>query len=89
MNPKPLHDLPLKLKKLWKIHFEKRNKSEEKYFKFSNNYENKISNILRVNNELELNGAKVLDFVKSCKSEICFLTGVPILKDPFFFLNIQ
>ena len=82
MNPEPLHDLPLQLKKLWEIHFEKRNKSEEKYFKFSNNYENKISNILRVNNDLELNGAKVLDFVKTYKAEICFLTGVPIIKDP-------
>ena len=70
MTPEPLPDLPLKLKTLENSF--RKNKSEEKYFKFSNNYENKISNILRVNNELELNGAKVLDFVKSCKSEYVF-----------------
>ena len=84
MIPEPSPNLNLKLKKLWKIHFEKRSKSEEKYFSLNFSYENKISNILKVNNDLEFNSTKVVEFVNTLKADVCFLTGVPIIKDPLF-----
>ena len=44
----------------------------------------KISNILTVNNDLEFNSTKVIEFVNTLEVDICFLTGVPIIKDPLF-----
>lgn len=80
--PEPDQNLSDSLKKLWKLHFEKRYLSEKKFFKFENDFIIKIKNKIIVSNEKELHSKKVLEAINSVKADAAFITGIPILKEP-------
>ena len=77
--PEPDQNLSDSLKKLWKLHFEKRYLSEKKFFKFENDFIIKIKNKIIVSNEKELHSKKVLEAINSVKADAAFITGIPIL----------
>ncbi len=80
--PEPDKNLSESLKKLWKLHFEKRYLSEKKFFKFENDFIIKIKNKIMVSSEKELHSKKVLEAINSVKADAAFITGIPILKEP-------
>ena len=91
--PKSPDFLNSNLKKLWNLHFEKREEAENKRFKF-NLYENieekKIVNIKNINEIL-----KYQNEITNLQPQICFLSGVPILRKnlmdilPKFTINLH
>ncbi len=81
------------LKKLWNLHFEKREEAENKRFKFvlnENFEEKKIINIKNLNEIL-----KYQTDINNLNPQICFLSGIPILKKnlmdvlPKFTINLH
>lgn len=80
LMPKADKKLSRNLKKLWKIHFNKRLTTERKYFNFNSKIINKYSNILKISTEKELNSKKVEKYLKKNKFESCFMSGTPIIK---------
>lgn len=71
-----------KNKKLWKLHFKKRYLAEKKYFKFNNLNFNNIENIINIDHENKFYKKKLINFIKKKKFEACFITGIPIIKNP-------
>jgi len=86
MIPKPPLYLKNKVKKLWKVHFEKRNNSEKKFFNSDNSVIDSILNKIVINNEKKFSSLEVINFIKNSKFQACFITGVPIIKDPLLSL---
>lgn len=78
--PKPPKNLKNNLKKLWKIHFNKRYSAEKKYFKIDKNFLKKFpkKNIFKSTKELHSN--KIINFIKNNKADACFMSGAPIIK---------
>ena len=86
MIPNPPTYLDNKVKKLWKIHFQKRYNSEKKFFNSDNSIINNISNKIVINNEKKFYSLEVMNFVKNFKFQACFITGIPIIKEPLLSL---
>ena len=86
MIPSPPIYLKKKTKKLWKIHFHKRYNSEKKYFDSDKSIINKISKKIILSDEKKFYSSRVLNFVKKANFQACFLTGIPIIKDPLLSL---
>ena len=80
--PKPNNNLDEKLKKLWEIHFKKRQESEKKYYDFDLDFIKNLKNQIIINDNKEFNGLEVLNFIKSIDADACFIQGCPIIKDP-------
>ena len=80
--PEANKNLSKEIKELWDIHFNKRSVAENKFFDSSNSYEKKISNIHFVKNDEELHSEKTLKFIKTLSTDICFITGISIIKEP-------
>jgi folate-dependent phosphoribosylglycinamide formyltransferase PurN len=84
LSPKPPNNLSIKLKKYWKLHFKKRYKTEKKYF---NQKKIKIkNNIIKINNEKKFYKKSFLTLIKKKKFDACFITGIPIIKNPLLKL---
>ena len=81
------------LKMLWNLHFEKREEAENKRFKFvlHENFEEKI--IINIKNLNEI--LKYQKEINNLNPQICFLSGIPILKKnlmdvlPTFTINLH
>ena len=80
--PKPDKKLSKELKKLWNIHFRKRYIAEKKYFNYNHDIIKGFSKKIEIYHESEFNKKKVINFVKKNKFDACFITGIPIIKDP-------
>ncbi len=80
-NSNVITEWPLKEQELYKLHFEKRDFIEKKYY---NNKTTKIYNsycdVLNVVPN-ELNSQKVKDFILSKKPDVCFIFGVNLIKE--------
>ena len=68
-NPSPPENLNKDLKKLWKIHFDKRNKAEEK---LKINLEDYEKQIIKIDSLEEIHNLE--------KADICFISGIPKVK---------
>jgi folate-dependent phosphoribosylglycinamide formyltransferase PurN len=86
LMPKADKKLSKNLKKLWKLHFNKRLLTERKYFNFKSKIVNNYSNILKISTEKNLNSKKVEKYLKKNKFESCFISGIPIIKKPLLKL---
>lgn len=82
MIPKPPKNISKKIVKLWKLHFKKRFLAEKKYFKISKINSDKIKNIIQIKNESHFYKDQLVSFIKKSKFQACFITGIPIIKDP-------
>ena len=80
--PKPPKEFSKKIKKLWRLHFNKRYLAEKKYFKSNKVEFNKIKKIIKIKNENEFYEKDLISFIKKSRFETCFITGIPIVKDP-------
>ena len=78
--PKSPKNLKGNLKKLWKIHFNKRYNAEKKYFLIDKNILKKFPSKYIFKSTKELHSKKIIDFIKNNKAEACFISGVPIIK---------
>ena len=80
--PSPPLNLENNLKKLWKLHFRKRQETETDYFDFDNKFLNHIENIKYISSLTELNSEDNLKFISSLENDCCFIAGIPIIKKP-------
>ncbi len=80
--PPPPLNLENNLKKLWKLHFKKRQETEKDYFDFDNKFLNHIENIKYISSLNELNLEENLKFISSLEIDCCFIAGIPIIKKP-------
>jgi len=94
LMPRPPEDLDDDIKRLWKLHFEKRYISEKKRFTFDIN-EFLSEKIIPIQTVDEILDPKLLKILQNQKIDICFLSGVPILSEkilkllPEFTINLH
>ena len=92
--PSPPSDLRSDLKKLWSIHFEKRNSSESKLFNF-NLRESLDDKIISINSTSDMLKNEIAEKIKKENIDICFISGIPILSRnllkllPSFTINLH
>ncbi len=78
--PKPNENLSVDLKKLWDLHFKKREKIEQKYYNFDTNLIQDYKNTLIVHNSEELHSENTKNYINKLDIDCCFIAGCPILK---------
>ncbi len=78
--PEPDKNLSPALKKLWNLHFKRREVSEKKYFDFDENILLDHKNLLKIDNSELLNSDQVIEFVQKINIDSCFISGAPIIK---------
>ncbi len=79
--PKSDKKLSKHLKKLWKIHFNKRLIAEKKYFNFKSKIIEKFPKKIEIASANELNSKKIVNYLKKTKFDSCFISGAPIIKE--------
>ena len=77
--PKSPKNLSNNLKKLWKLHFKKRNLAESKHFKFGVKDFPKDINIIEIKKSSDLDNSKFLNRIKKLNLDACFISSAPIL----------
>ncbi len=80
--PEPQSNLDSEIKKLWKLHFKKRMIAENKFFNFNNEFLTKIKNVSYISSLGELNSSNNLNIISSLKKYCCFISGIPIIREP-------
>ena len=78
--PKPPKNLSKDLINLWKFHFKKREILENKYFKNENYITKKFKGTITINKSKDLNSKKLNRIIKDEKFDLCFISGIPIIK---------
>ncbi len=84
LNPKPSNNLKPLLRKLWKLHFFKREISEKKFFKVDQKILRKIKNKTYISSSKELNSNKIEKIFIRNKYDLCIISGIPIIKKRLF-----
>jgi folate-dependent phosphoribosylglycinamide formyltransferase PurN len=78
--PEPPKYIDQELTNLWKLHFKKRKKLEEKYFKSKSNILKKFKKKTIIDSTKNLNSKKIYKIAKDKNFDLCFISGVPIIK---------
>ena len=94
ISPSPPSNLRSNLKKLWSIHFEKRNFCENKMFNYNlrNDLDEKIISINSISDILK---NEITKKITKENIDICFISGIPILSKnllnllPAFTINLH
>lgn len=81
--PQPPGNLTSDLVRLWNLHFDRRAEAESAFFKIETSINKHIKTRI-VHNQLELNSEETAQFLIKQSIDACFITGVPIIKDPLF-----
>ncbi len=95
LNPSPPKNLDPLLKKLWKLHFLKRNLSEKKFFNVDHKILKKVKNKTFISSAKELNSKKIERLFIKNKYDLCIISGIPIINEslikklPKFVINLH
>jgi len=83
ITPPPPEHLADDLKRLWITHFSKRASVEQQFFTADKTIASKFNTRI-VRTQTELNSQGIANFINKNKPEACFITGIPILRDPLY-----
>lgn len=83
LKPDPPTLLSADHKRLWNSHFEKRYEAETSFFHLDRTLPKNVPTKI-VNNQKEMNSEDTVLFLNKYEIDVCFVSGVPIIRDPLF-----
>ena len=95
LMPTAPNELSEDLKKLWSLHFEKRDGAENKRFNFRLEDIYDSNKIIKINNTNDLKESSLAKQILDLNLDICFTSGIPIIREevmkilPIFTINLH